>query len=123
MVIHSGHACTLEIESDGDVLLTPYVPNGITGYDDDDDACTSWLLLVVNMSCVPPNSARCFTCINQIPLHTSIFDLLSSTHACYMMLLHVRHAVTLSFQLPFLVKEAVTQHVTHSDQCPHLWYK
>ena len=26
----------LEIESDGDVLLTPYVPNGITGYDDDD---------------------------------------------------------------------------------------
>ena len=27
----------LEIESDGDVLLTPYVPNGITGYDDDDD--------------------------------------------------------------------------------------
>jgi hypothetical protein len=22
---------------DGDVLLTPYVPKGITGYDDDDD--------------------------------------------------------------------------------------
>ena len=27
----------LEIVSDGDVLLTPYVPKGITGYDDDDD--------------------------------------------------------------------------------------
>ena len=26
-----------EIRSDGDVLLTPYVPKGITGYDDDDD--------------------------------------------------------------------------------------
>jgi hypothetical protein len=24
-----------EIGSDGDVLLTPYVPKGITGYDDD----------------------------------------------------------------------------------------
>jgi len=23
--------------SDGNVLLTPYVPKGITGYDDDDD--------------------------------------------------------------------------------------
>jgi hypothetical protein len=26
-----------EIGSDGDVLLTPYVPKGITGYDDDDE--------------------------------------------------------------------------------------
>ena len=26
-----------EIGSHGDVLLTPYVPKGITGYDDDDD--------------------------------------------------------------------------------------
>jgi hypothetical protein len=26
-----------EIGSDGDVLLTPCVPKGITGYDDDDD--------------------------------------------------------------------------------------
>jgi hypothetical protein len=26
-----------EIGSDGDVLLTPYVPKGITVYDDDDD--------------------------------------------------------------------------------------
>jgi hypothetical protein len=26
-----------EIGSDGDVLLTPYVPKGITGYDDEDD--------------------------------------------------------------------------------------
>ena len=26
-----------EIGSDGDVLLTPYVPEGITGNDDDDD--------------------------------------------------------------------------------------
>jgi hypothetical protein len=25
-----------EIGSDGDVLMTPYVPKGITGYDDDD---------------------------------------------------------------------------------------
>ena len=25
-----------EIGSDGDVLLTPYLPKGITGYDDDD---------------------------------------------------------------------------------------
>ena len=27
----------LEIGSDGYVLLTPYLPKGITGYDDDDD--------------------------------------------------------------------------------------
>jgi len=27
----------LETGLDGDVLLTPYVPKGITGYDDDDD--------------------------------------------------------------------------------------
>ena len=26
-----------ELGSGGDVLLTPYVPKGITGYDDDDD--------------------------------------------------------------------------------------
>ena len=26
-----------EIGSDGDVLLTPYVPKGITGHDGDDD--------------------------------------------------------------------------------------
>ena len=26
-----------EIGSDGDVLLTPYVPKGITGHHDDDD--------------------------------------------------------------------------------------
>jgi hypothetical protein len=26
-----------EIGLDGDVLLTPYAPKGITGYDDDDD--------------------------------------------------------------------------------------
>ena len=26
-----------EIGSDGDVLLTPYVPKGITGYGDNDD--------------------------------------------------------------------------------------
>jgi hypothetical protein len=26
-----------EIGLDGDILLTPYVPKGITGYDDDDD--------------------------------------------------------------------------------------
>jgi hypothetical protein len=26
-----------EIGSDGYVLLTPYVPKGMTGYDDDDD--------------------------------------------------------------------------------------
>jgi hypothetical protein len=26
-----------EIGSDGGVLLTPYVPKGITGYDDDDE--------------------------------------------------------------------------------------
>ena len=26
-----------EIGSDGDVLLTPYVPKGVAGYDDDDD--------------------------------------------------------------------------------------
>jgi len=26
----------LETGLDGDVLLTPYVPKGITGYDDDD---------------------------------------------------------------------------------------
>ena len=30
-----------EIGSDGDVLLTPYVPKGITGYDDDDFACSA----------------------------------------------------------------------------------
>jgi hypothetical protein len=27
-----------EIGLDGDVLLTPYVPKGITGYDDDDES-------------------------------------------------------------------------------------
>jgi len=27
--------------SDGDVLLTPYVPKGITGYDDDDMLITA----------------------------------------------------------------------------------
>jgi len=42
-----------------------------------------------------------------------IFDLLSSTHACYMLLLHVIHGITLSFQLPFLVKQADTQHMIH----------
>jgi hypothetical protein len=68
------------------------------------------------MPCVPPTSARGFTCKNQIPMHTLIFDLLPSMHACYMMLLHMRHAITLSFQLPFLVREADTQHVTCSDQ-------
>jgi hypothetical protein len=26
-----------EIGSDSDILLTPYVPKGITGYDDDDE--------------------------------------------------------------------------------------
>ena len=31
-----------EIGSDGDVLLTPYVPKGITGYDDDDDDSRSY---------------------------------------------------------------------------------
>jgi hypothetical protein len=30
-----------EIRSDGDVLLTPYVTNGITGYYDDDDEINS----------------------------------------------------------------------------------
>ena len=30
-----------EIGSDGDVLLTPYVPKGITGHDDDDDDDTA----------------------------------------------------------------------------------
>jgi len=44
-----------EIGSDGDVLLTPYVPKGITGYDDDDNeqhhcyspyvSCTSNVML------------------------------------------------------------------------------
>ena len=28
-----------EIGPDGDVLLTPYVPKGITGYDDDKTIC------------------------------------------------------------------------------------
>jgi hypothetical protein len=35
-----------EIESDDDVLLTHYVPKGITGYDDDDDdvcICIHWV--------------------------------------------------------------------------------
>ena len=30
-----------EIGSDGDVLLMPYVPKGITGYDDDDETISS----------------------------------------------------------------------------------
>jgi hypothetical protein len=54
-----------EIGSDGDVLLTPYVPKGITGYDDDDDddltirkhqnvssesviSCVSWIVILIN---------------------------------------------------------------------------
>jgi len=35
-----------EIGSDGDVLLTPYVPKGIRGYDDDDDEMTPFCLLI-----------------------------------------------------------------------------
>jgi len=31
-----------EIGSDGDVLLMPYVPKGITGYDDDDLQLTTY---------------------------------------------------------------------------------
>ena len=51
-----------EIGSDGDVLLTPYVPKGITGYDDDDvpripknntalfeDSKTSLVFLIITM--------------------------------------------------------------------------
>ena len=37
-----------EIGSDGDVLLTPYVPKGITGYDDDDD-----LMQIIPKSTLP----------------------------------------------------------------------
>jgi hypothetical protein len=32
-----------EIGSDGDVLLTPYVSKGITGYDDDDVGFNSFI--------------------------------------------------------------------------------
>ena len=39
-----------EIGSDGDVLLTPYVPKGITGYDDDDDG--SFLAILLDLLAV-----------------------------------------------------------------------
>ena len=35
-----------EIGSDGDILLTPYVPKGITGYDDDDDSHNFGLFMI-----------------------------------------------------------------------------
>ena len=34
-----------EIGSDGDVLLTPYVLKGITGYDDDDDDVVTHIII------------------------------------------------------------------------------
>ena len=46
-----------EIGSDGDVLLTPYVPKGITGYDDDDDddvtvvMLESWVASCAHTAC------------------------------------------------------------------------
>jgi len=39
----------LETGLDGDILLTPYVPKGITGYDDDDDMLCSPLPFVVSL--------------------------------------------------------------------------
>ena len=38
-----------EIGSDGDVLLTTYVPKGITGYDDDDDDDKILVVISLNM--------------------------------------------------------------------------
>ena len=38
----------LETGLDGDVLLTPYVPKGITGYDDDDASVYLWLQNVLS---------------------------------------------------------------------------
>jgi hypothetical protein len=39
-----------EIGSDCDVLLTPYVPKGITGYDDDDESTNHLETLVLLLS-------------------------------------------------------------------------
>jgi len=40
----------LETGLDGDVFLTPYVPKGITGYDDDDDFWNRTLQVSDNFS-------------------------------------------------------------------------
>jgi hypothetical protein len=40
-----------EIGLDGDALLTPYVPKGITGYDDDDDDDSSYPFLLRKVFC------------------------------------------------------------------------
>jgi hypothetical protein len=50
-----------EIGSDGDVLLTPYVPKGITGYDDDEHK-----LLEKQISFVftTKNKATCFDLVD-----------------------------------------------------------
>ena len=55
------------------------------------------------MLCVLPTSARCFTCINQIPLHTWLFALLSSMHACYIVKSEVKWCYFMSAMLlPYL---------------------
>jgi len=49
----------LETGLDGDVLLTPCVPKGITGYDDDDDnlaADNLALLIVQHLRSIVPQS-------------------------------------------------------------------
>ena len=37
-----------EIGSDGDVLLTTYVPKGITGYDDDEDDICVYIYIYIH---------------------------------------------------------------------------
>jgi len=44
-----------EIGSDGDVLLTPYVPKGITGHDDDDDISWLFYTLCTSLSIITPS--------------------------------------------------------------------
>jgi hypothetical protein len=45
-----------EIGSDGDILLTPYVPYGITGTDDDDDD-----IIILGQTCVKQLFATAYT--------------------------------------------------------------
>ena len=40
-----------KIGSDGDVLLMPYVPKGITGYDDDDDVYQTVIYRITSTKC------------------------------------------------------------------------
>jgi hypothetical protein len=59
-----------EIGSDGDVLLTPYVPKGITGYDDDDDTVEIFMHFI---TCLSYDTAEFQHCINTALYQTNTY--------------------------------------------------